>query len=57
MGEELKKTIKNLSNSVKAMQADLLMLKRDREVTRSDKNSQAGLQSSDVVPGNGPAKK
>ena len=35
-----------------------MALKKDREVTRSDtSNSQAGLQGSDTVSGNGPAKK
>ena len=57
MDEELKKTIETLSASIKALQAGLLMLKRDREVTCSDNNSQAGSQSSDIVSGNGPAKK
>ena len=33
------------------------MLKRDREVTCSDNNSQADSQSSDIVSGNGPTKK
>ena len=57
MDEELKKMIETLSASVKTIQADLLILKRDREVTRSDNNLQAGSQSSDMVSGNGPAKK
>ena len=57
MDEELKKTIETPSASVKTIKADLLTLKRDHEVTRSDNNSQAGLQSSDIVSGSGPAKK
>ena len=57
MDEELKKTIEALSASVKTIQADLLTLKRDRKVTCSDNNSQAGSQSSNIVSGNGPAKK
>ena len=58
MDEELKKTIEDLSASVKTIQTDLLALQKDREVTRSDtSNSQAGSQGSDTVSGNGPAKK
>ena len=57
MDEELKKTIENLSASIKTIQADLLTFKRDREVTHSDENLQAGSQSSNVVSGNGPTKK
>ena len=57
MDEELKKTIETLSASIKTIQADLLMLKRDRKVTRSGNNSQASSQSSDIVSGNGPTKK
>ena len=53
MDEELKKTI-DVSASVKTIQTDLLALKKDREVTRSDTSN---LQGSDTVSGNGPAKK
>ena len=57
MDDELKKTIDTLNASVKAIQADLMTLKRDREVTHSDSNSQSSLQYSDLVSGNGPTKK
>ena len=36
MDEELKKTIEDLSASVKTIQTDILALQKDREVTRSD---------------------
>ena len=58
MDEELKKTIEDLSASVKTIQTDLSALQKDREVTLSDtSNSQAGSQGIDTVSGNGPAKK
>ena len=58
MDEELKKTIEDLSASVKTIQTDLSALKKDHEVTPSDtSSSQAGSQGSDTVSGNGPTKK
>ena len=53
----MKKTIDTLSVSVKVIQANLLTLKEDRKVTHSDNNWQSGLQYSDLLSGNGPAKK
>ena len=55
MDDKLKKTIDTLSASVKAIQADLLTLKGDLEVTHSDSNWQSGSQYSYLVSGNGPA--
>ena len=57
MDKELKKTIDTLSASVKAIQADLLTLKGNREIAHSDNNSQSSSQYSDLASGNGPAKK
>ena len=57
MDKELKKTIDTLSASVKAIQADLLTLKGDCKIAHSDNNSQSSSQYSDLVSGNGPAKK
>ena len=57
MDDKLKKTIDTLSASIKDIQADLLTLKSNREVTHSDSNLQSGSQYSDLVSGNGPTKK
>jgi len=46
----LKTTIKGLCDSIKAMQADILMLRG--EVTLSDQNLHAGSQVSDSISGN-----
>jgi len=59
MDEESKKIIEGLSDSVKAMQAEILTLKsardtRESEVTNSGSNSLAGSQNSDLVPSSGP---
>ena len=51
----MKKTIETLSASIKAIQADIVTLKG--EATQSGRDSHAGSQNSDLVPGNGPAKK
>ena len=57
MDKELKKTIDILSASIKAIQPDLLTLKGYHEVAHSDNNLQSSSQYSDLVSGNGPAKK
>ena len=53
----MKKTIHTLSANVKTIQADLLMLKGNREVTHNDSNSHSGSQYSDLESSNGPTKK
>ena len=56
MDKELKETVKSLAKSIKAMQAEISMLKH--ELIRSDNgNLPAGSQRSDLVPGILPAAK